>query len=158
MAVGIPAELLNRRPDVRQALAQAAAQCAQIGVAEADFYPRIGVLGFLGYTADDIRRLFTESSYTGIIVPKAQGFPQTGHCLLRMSLLPQGIAQVTVRRGMIGLKAQGFLQTDTQSLFVVHDQDFDIGLTHRILENFTTYPVSNKEAAMAQLFLLNHVQ
>ena len=72
VAVGIPAELLQRRPDVRQALAQAAAQCAQIGVAEADFYPRIGVLGFLGYTADDIRRLFTESSYTGIIVPNVQ--------------------------------------------------------------------------------------
>ena len=40
VAVGIPADLLRRRPDVRRAERLAAAQCAQIGVAEADFYPR----------------------------------------------------------------------------------------------------------------------
>ena len=39
VAVGIPADLLRRRPDVRRAERQAAAQCAQIGVAESDFYP-----------------------------------------------------------------------------------------------------------------------
>ncbi len=72
VAAGIPADLLERRPDVRRARAQAAAQCAQIGVAEADFFPRIGVTGFLGYTADDIRRLFEESSFTGVILPNFQ--------------------------------------------------------------------------------------
>ncbi len=72
VAVGIPAELLQRRPDVRRALREAAAQSAQIGVAEADFYPQIGVTGFLGYTASDLRRLFAENSYTGIILPNFQ--------------------------------------------------------------------------------------
>jgi NodT family efflux transporter outer membrane factor (OMF) lipoprotein len=71
-AVGIPAELLQRRPDVRRALAQAASQSAQIGVAEADFYPRIGVTGFLGYTADELSRLFEESSFTGVVFPNFQ--------------------------------------------------------------------------------------
>ncbi len=71
-AVGVPAELLARRPDVRAAERQAAAQCAQIGVAEADFYPRIGATGFLGYTANDIRQLFEEDSFTGLIVPNFQ--------------------------------------------------------------------------------------
>jgi NodT family efflux transporter outer membrane factor (OMF) lipoprotein len=69
VAVGIPAQLLDRRPDVRQALSDAAAQSAQIGVAEADFYPQIGVTGFLGYAASDIRRLFAEKSFTGLILP-----------------------------------------------------------------------------------------
>jgi NodT family efflux transporter outer membrane factor (OMF) lipoprotein len=69
LAVGIPADLLQRRPDVRRALREAAAQSAQIGVAEADFYPQIGVSGFIGYTASDIRRLFAEKSFTGIILP-----------------------------------------------------------------------------------------
>ena len=72
VAVGIPAELLERRPDVRKALRDAAAQDAQIGVAEADFYPSIGVSGFLGYAADDIRHLFAEKSFTGFIVPDFQ--------------------------------------------------------------------------------------
>ena len=39
VAVGIPADLLRRRPDVRRAERQAAAQSAQIGIAEAQFYP-----------------------------------------------------------------------------------------------------------------------
>src|SRR5947209_19886720 len=69
LALGIPAELLQRRPDVRRALQEAAAQSAQIGVAEADFYPQIGVSGFIGYTASDLRRLFAEQSLTGFILP-----------------------------------------------------------------------------------------
>jgi NodT family efflux transporter outer membrane factor (OMF) lipoprotein len=72
VAAGIPAELLHRRPDVRRALHEAAAQSAQIGVAEADFYPQIGVTGFIGYAADDIRRLFAEKSFTGLILPNFQ--------------------------------------------------------------------------------------
>jgi NodT family efflux transporter outer membrane factor (OMF) lipoprotein len=49
VAAGIPADLLRRRPDVRSAERQVAAQSAQIGVAEADFYPTVAVTGILGY-------------------------------------------------------------------------------------------------------------
>jgi NodT family efflux transporter outer membrane factor (OMF) lipoprotein len=69
VAVGIPAQLLERRPDVRRALRAAAAQSARIGVAEADFYPQIGVTGFIGYVASDIHKLFAEKSLTGLILP-----------------------------------------------------------------------------------------
>jgi outer membrane protein TolC len=72
VAAGIPAELLHRRPDVRRALRDVAAQSAQIGIAEADFYPRIGVTGFIGYAADDISSLFAAKSFTGIILPNVQ--------------------------------------------------------------------------------------
>jgi hypothetical protein len=54
---------------VRRVLRDAAAQSARIGVAEADFYPQIGVTGFLGYAASDIRRLFAEKSLTGLVLP-----------------------------------------------------------------------------------------
>ena len=67
--MGIPAELLERRPDVRRARNDLAAQSAQIGVAESDFYPHFGVTGFIGYAADDVRRLFGENSFTGLILP-----------------------------------------------------------------------------------------
>jgi NodT family efflux transporter outer membrane factor (OMF) lipoprotein len=72
VAVGIPAELLERRPDVRAALATAAAQAAQVGVAEAAFYPTIGVNGFIGYVADDLSKLFEPKSFTGFIMPNFQ--------------------------------------------------------------------------------------
>jgi NodT family efflux transporter outer membrane factor (OMF) lipoprotein len=69
VVAGIPAQLLERRPDVRRALRDAAAQCARIGVAEADFYPQIGVTGFIGYVASDIHKVFAEKSLTGLILP-----------------------------------------------------------------------------------------
>lgn len=53
IAAGAPADLLRRRPDVRQAELAAAAQSAQIGVAEADLYPSFGLSGFLGVVAAD---------------------------------------------------------------------------------------------------------
>ncbi len=51
IAVGIPADLLRRRPDVRGAELQAAAQSALIGVAKADFYPSVALLGSIGLSA-----------------------------------------------------------------------------------------------------------
>jgi NodT family efflux transporter outer membrane factor (OMF) lipoprotein len=53
VAVGIPADLLRRRPDVRQAELQAAAQSAQIGVAVTDLYPRFSLFGNIGLVASD---------------------------------------------------------------------------------------------------------
>jgi len=51
IAIGIPADLLRQRPDVREAEFEAAAQSARIGIALADLYPSIGLSGTLGLTA-----------------------------------------------------------------------------------------------------------
>jgi NodT family efflux transporter outer membrane factor (OMF) lipoprotein len=69
VAVGIPADLLRRRPDVRRAERQAAAQCAEIGIAESDFYPRISLAGNFGYQAEFIKDLFTPSAFNGSFGP-----------------------------------------------------------------------------------------
>jgi NodT family efflux transporter outer membrane factor (OMF) lipoprotein len=70
VAVGIPADLLRRRPDVRSAERQVAAQSAQIGVAEADLYPSIFINGTLGWEAADLSRLFESKSFFGTITPQ----------------------------------------------------------------------------------------
>ncbi len=72
VAIGIPAELLRRRPDIRKAEWDLAAQCARIGIAEADFYPRFSVNGFLGVTANEISQLFTPGSFTAFVAPIVQ--------------------------------------------------------------------------------------
>ena len=51
VAAGLPADLLRRRPDVRRAERQAAAQSAQIGIAESDLYPHISITGTISYAA-----------------------------------------------------------------------------------------------------------
>jgi outer membrane protein, multidrug efflux system len=54
--VGLPSDLLLRRPDVQQAERQLAAATANIGVAKADLFPKFyltGVAGFEGISADD---------------------------------------------------------------------------------------------------------
>lgn len=48
IAVGLPADLLRQRPDVRRAELQAMAQNAMVGVATADLYPSFSLSGFLG--------------------------------------------------------------------------------------------------------------
>jgi NodT family efflux transporter outer membrane factor (OMF) lipoprotein len=50
----MPARLLLRRPDVRTAAWQVAAQSAQIGIAEADYYPAIALLGSIRWSSDTL--------------------------------------------------------------------------------------------------------
>lgn len=53
VALGVPADLLRRRPDIRQAERQAAAQSARIGIARADLYPQFSLVGNVGLRASD---------------------------------------------------------------------------------------------------------
>jgi len=60
VAVGVPADLLRRRADVRRAERALAAETARIGVAEGDLYPRLTLHGELGLSSDDLST-FTDS-------------------------------------------------------------------------------------------------
>ncbi len=77
IAVGIPAELLRRRPDIRSAELQAAGQCALIGVAKADLYPAFSLSGSFGFLASDagnagIGDIFSWSNRTAAFGPSFQ--------------------------------------------------------------------------------------
>ena len=69
VAVGIPADLLRRRPDVRQAERKLAAQTAQIGVATAELYPKFSLVGSIGLSALDLTNLLSATSRAYSIGP-----------------------------------------------------------------------------------------
>jgi outer membrane protein TolC len=70
VAVGIPADLLRRRPDVRRAERQAAAQCEQIGIATSDLYPHFSIDGNIGFQAGhQFSYLFSRQAFTGSVGP-----------------------------------------------------------------------------------------
>jgi len=69
VVVGIPADLLRRRPDVRRAERIAAAQAEKIGIAQADFYPAIGFHGTLGWQANNFPELFSSHAFNSSAGP-----------------------------------------------------------------------------------------
>jgi multidrug efflux system outer membrane protein len=62
VTVGVPANLLRQRPDVRRAERQLAAQTARIGVLKADLYPSFSLTGALGFESIDAGDLFNADS------------------------------------------------------------------------------------------------
>ena len=59
IATGIPSDMLKRRPDIAQAQAQRRAAFAQIGVAQAAFYPQIRLTGAAGLASSDLMSLLS---------------------------------------------------------------------------------------------------
>jgi NodT family efflux transporter outer membrane factor (OMF) lipoprotein len=70
VAVGIPTELLRRRPDIRLAERQLAAQSAQIGFAKADLFPHFSLFGTLGFQASDHTGIQSNNSDFGDLIKK----------------------------------------------------------------------------------------
>ncbi|EMS77403.1 efflux transporter outer membrane subunit [Desulfotignum phosphitoxidans] len=72
IAIGIPADLIRRRPDIRKAERELAAQSARVGIAKADLYPRFTFNGILQFSTTSASSLFDSMSRLLTIGPAFQ--------------------------------------------------------------------------------------
>ena len=72
VAVGIPADLLRRRPDIRRAEREVAAQSARVGIATSELYPHVAITGSVGCSAEQFGDLFAARAFQGGIGPSFQ--------------------------------------------------------------------------------------
>jgi NodT family efflux transporter outer membrane factor (OMF) lipoprotein len=119
VVVGIPADLLRRRPDVRAAELAAMAQSAQIGVAAAELYPAISISGSFGGTAStanghNLGQIFT-----------SKGMTYAGGPAFKWNILNYG--QITNNVRLQDAKLQQLL-VDYQNTVLAAQQQVDNGL------------------------------
>ncbi len=102
IALGIPAGLLMRRPDVRRAERLLAAQSARIGIAEAELYPSLSLSGSAGVSANQFVDLFRNGSSFGTVGPS-----------LRWNILNYGrlLANIEVQDARFCQLLHGYRQT-----------------------------------------------
>ncbi|MFN0060579.1 MAG: efflux transporter outer membrane subunit [Planctomycetota bacterium] len=86
--VGLPPELLRRRPDLRRVERALAAETARIGVAVSDLYPKLSLTGSFGYQSERIKRLDSGASQYWSVRP-ALSWPILENGLLRARIAAQ---------------------------------------------------------------------
>jgi len=118
---GLPSELLDRRPDIRQAEQQLVAANANVGVAKAQFFPSLSLTGSLGRASDTLRGLTSSSgqpthlSAAAIAVPIFQGGALVANYDIAQAQAQQAVLQYR-RTILIALQ-------EVSDTLVAYDQD-----------------------------------
>lgn len=73
--VGDPAEMLQRRPDIRAAERRLAQQTALVGQRTANLFPKVQLLGDIGFSSSRVESLFTPASLLYVVAPTLQWSP-----------------------------------------------------------------------------------
>ena len=70
LPAGLPSDLLQRRPDIRQAEQQLIGANASIGAARAAFFPRIALTASMGTVSNELSGLFKSGSWAFSLAPQ----------------------------------------------------------------------------------------
>jgi NodT family efflux transporter outer membrane factor (OMF) lipoprotein len=124
IAVGIPADLMRRRPDIAAAELAALAQSAQIGIAESQLYPAISITGTFGGTAST-----TNGHNLGEIF-KSTGVAYAGGPAFQWNILNYGQITNNVRLQDATLQQ---LLVDYQNAVLAAQQQVDNGISTFLL-------------------------
>ena len=132
--IGLPSELARRRPDIRRAEAQLHAATADIGVAEADFYPRITLAGSFAFQSLQLRDLADWAARTysfgpSISLPIFDGFRRKGTLELRKQ--QQQEAAIAYQKAVL----QAFTEVDDALTAYQAEQRRSVQLQDAVTQN-----------------------
>lgn len=108
VAVGLPANMLRQRPDVRKAEDELIAQTARIGVATADLYPKLSLSGSIGIEALSLNRL--SNNFSNPSNWTLQGGPQASWNIFDAGAIRQNI------KAQSALQQQALMQYESTIL------------------------------------------
>ena len=69
VAIGNPADVIRQRPDIRAAERHLASQNAQIGEKTADLFPKLSLIGDIGYSGSDAAHLLRKDNFSWAVLP-----------------------------------------------------------------------------------------
>ena len=98
VGIGIPANLLLRRPDIRAAERQVNAQAASLGASKSDWWPQVFVKGSIGFASHDIDKIANHNSLTYEIAPAISWNFFQGGKLAQATRLAKAQLDETVRQ------------------------------------------------------------
>ncbi|MBA4020084.1 MAG: transporter [Pirellula sp.] len=139
VVVGIPADLLRRRPDVRRAERIAASQAEQIGIAEANLYPAISINGTLGWSAQQFSDLFSPQALNSSVGPSFQwnllNYGRlTNNIRLQDAVFQQAVVNYQSTVLQAGLEVENGIVTFLQSQERLKNLDESVAEAYRALE------------------------
>lgn len=144
LQIGVPANLLRRRPDIRQAERELAAQSARIGVAEADLYPRLTLLGSIGVQADEFGNLFRQDAGIFSIGPAFTWNLFDGGRTRRAIEMEESLMQ----QAMLGYEAtvrEAVLEVDSAVARLVQEHNRLQGLNTALVSALRSVEIANSQ-------------
>jgi NodT family efflux transporter outer membrane factor (OMF) lipoprotein len=117
IGIGVPAELLRRRPDIRRAERLLVAQSAQIGIAVTDLLPSLSLTGDIGMSAENFGDLWRGSSFQAFAGPSFRwAILNYGRIINNVRLQDAAFqAAISDYEGLV-LRAQGEVETSMAGL------------------------------------------
>jgi len=159
VSVGIPADLLRRRPDIRKAERMVAAQSARIGVAASELFPQFSLLGTIAYSGSDFSDMFNTNKLNGAVGPSIDWkIFHYGRLLSNIRLQDAKLQQAAYRYQETVLRANAEVE-DALIRFVKAQEETDL-LKLSVKSTQSTYDTVKKRVTggAEEVFRLNEVQ
>ncbi|HIF00819.1 MAG TPA: efflux transporter outer membrane subunit [Planctomycetes bacterium] len=123
LVVGIPADLIRRRPDVRREERRVAEQSARIGIAKADLFPAFTINGSINWQANQFSDMFTSAANAGFINP-AFHWNILNYGRIRNNVLAQeaGFQEVAIQYQDTVLRANAEVEDGITGFLNAHQQ------------------------------------